>query len=64
MPKFKVRFALSSATVFSRADEEMDSEAFYNSILEFLEDPDEDTEAQSLLDWWNKYVPMYHPPLT
>jgi hypothetical protein len=52
-PLFKVRFALSSATVFSRTDEEMDSEAFYNSLLEFLEDPEEQEEAEALLDWWN-----------
>ncbi|KAH6893813.1 hypothetical protein BKA70DRAFT_1118743, partial [Coprinopsis sp. MPI-PUGE-AT-0042] len=48
-----VRFALSSATVFSRTDEEMDSETFYNSLLEFLEDPEEQEEAEALLDWWN-----------
>ncbi|KAH6908131.1 hypothetical protein BKA70DRAFT_1103857, partial [Coprinopsis sp. MPI-PUGE-AT-0042] len=52
----QVRFALSSATVFSRTDEEMDSEAFYNSLLEFLEDPEEQEEADALLDWWNSTV--------
>ncbi|KAH6896464.1 hypothetical protein BKA70DRAFT_1116335, partial [Coprinopsis sp. MPI-PUGE-AT-0042] len=49
----QVRFALSSASVFSRTDEEMDSEAFYNSVIEFLEDADEQEEAGALLDWWN-----------
>ncbi|KAH6913749.1 hypothetical protein BKA70DRAFT_1095841 [Coprinopsis sp. MPI-PUGE-AT-0042] len=52
----KVRFALSSTQTFSRADEEMDSETFYNSIIEFLEDPEEQKEADSLVEWWNKYV--------
>ncbi|KAH6880216.1 hypothetical protein BKA70DRAFT_1239012 [Coprinopsis sp. MPI-PUGE-AT-0042] len=52
----QVRFALSSATVFSRTDEEMDSEAFYNSVIEFLEDPEEQEEASALLDWWNGTV--------
>ncbi|KAH6867553.1 hypothetical protein BKA70DRAFT_1380024 [Coprinopsis sp. MPI-PUGE-AT-0042] len=32
----QVRFALSSTQTFSRADEEMDSETFYNSIIESL----------------------------
>jgi hypothetical protein len=31
----------------------MDSEAFYNSLLEFLEDPEEQEEAEALLGWWN-----------
>lgn len=31
----------------------MDSEAFYNSVIEFLEDPDEQEEATALVDWWN-----------
>ncbi|KAF6741086.1 hypothetical protein DFP72DRAFT_863184 [Ephemerocybe angulata] len=35
----QVRFALSSASVFSRTDRETDSETFYTSILELLEDP-------------------------
>ncbi|KAH6879661.1 hypothetical protein BKA70DRAFT_1239253 [Coprinopsis sp. MPI-PUGE-AT-0042] len=49
----QVRFALSSTTIFSRTDEEMDSETFYNSLLEFLKDPEEQEEAEELLDWWN-----------
>jgi hypothetical protein len=29
---------------------------FYNSILEFIEDPEEEAKVQSLLAWWNLYV--------
>jgi len=30
-----------------------DSEQFYNSVLEYLEDPDEKLEVEELLVWWN-----------
>lgn len=30
-----------------------DSERFYDSILEILEDPEEQQEVQALLKWWN-----------
>ena len=30
-----------------------DSEQFYNSILELLEDWDEQQEVKDLLKWWN-----------
>jgi hypothetical protein len=33
-----------------------DSERFYNSILELLEDPEEKEEIEVLLQWWNRYV--------
>ncbi len=33
-----------------------DSEQFYNSILELLEDPDEINEVVCLLSWWNWFV--------
>ncbi|TEB11985.1 hypothetical protein FA13DRAFT_1595754, partial [Coprinellus micaceus] len=52
----QVRFALSSATIFSRTDMEMDSETFYISVLEVLEDPEEQDEVKELLTWWNQYV--------
>jgi hypothetical protein len=32
----------------------MDSEGFYTSILDLLEDPDETGEVQELLEWWNR----------
>jgi hypothetical protein len=31
-----------------------DSETFYSSILELLEDPDERSEVTELLMWWNR----------
>ena len=39
-----------------------DSELFYNSILDLLEDPDECAEVDDLLSWWNRSVlwPLYH----
>jgi hypothetical protein len=50
---FQIRFALSSSPVFSRTDTVTDSERFYNSILDFLEDPDKKEEVNELLTWWN-----------
>jgi hypothetical protein len=32
-----------------------DSERFYNSILDLLEDIDEQEEVRDLLVWWNRY---------
>lgn len=34
----------------------MDSEGFYRSIIEFLEDPVEKKEVEELLQWWNMWV--------
>ena len=51
---FQVRFALSSAQVFSRTDLVTDSERFYNSILELLDDPEEKGEVDELMTWWNR----------
>ena len=50
----KVRFALSSSSVFSRTDKICDSERFYNSLLELLYDADEQKEVEELLTWWNR----------
>ena len=52
----KVRFALMSTQIFLWTDLIMDSEQFYNSILELLEDPDEKDEVDQLIGWWNRYV--------
>ncbi|KIJ61943.1 hypothetical protein HYDPIDRAFT_30757 [Hydnomerulius pinastri MD-312] len=53
-------FALSSAQVFSCTDLVTDSEHFYSSILELLDDPDEKDEVDQLLVWWNCQVfPLY-----
>ncbi|RXW13844.1 hypothetical protein EST38_g12010 [Candolleomyces aberdarensis] len=52
----QIRFALSSASVFTRSDRDTDSETFYRSILELLDDPKEDAEVKELLSWWNKRI--------
>jgi hypothetical protein len=41
--------------VFSRTDKISDSERFYNSVLDLLEDIDEQEEVRDLLVWWNRY---------
>ena len=51
---FQVRFALTSAQVFSCTDLVTDSERFYNSILELLDDPEEKGEVDELMTWWNR----------
>ena len=50
---WQLRFALSSSSVFCRTDTSTDSEQFYKSVLEFLDDPDEKDNVDELLDWWN-----------
>ena len=52
----QVRFALSSSATFTWSDTITDSERFYNSILQFLEDLDEKIEVDALLVWWNQQV--------
>lgn len=32
----------------------IDSECFYNSIVELLEDPEEREEVDQLMIWWNQ----------
>ena len=49
-------FALTLAQVFSRTDLVTNSECFYTSILDLLDDPDEKDEVDQLLMWWNRYV--------
>jgi hypothetical protein len=49
----KVRFALSSSSVFSRSDTSTNSERFYNSVLDFLDDPEEQDEVVDLLNQWD-----------
>ena len=43
-----------SAQVFSHMDHVTDSERFYNSILDLLDDHDERGEVDQLLTWWNR----------
>jgi hypothetical protein len=49
----QLRFALSSSSVFCRSDTSTDSERFYDTVLEFLDDPEEKDEVDDLLSWWN-----------
>ncbi|KAG1748795.1 hypothetical protein EDD22DRAFT_981865 [Suillus occidentalis] len=52
----QIRFALSSSSVFSRTDTITDSENFYHSILDLLEDPDENEEVVDLMTWWTRRI--------
>ncbi|TFK34091.1 hypothetical protein BDQ12DRAFT_614041 [Crucibulum laeve] len=61
----QTRFSLSSSAVFLRSDLSTDLERFYNSIIEFLDDPEEAHEVRDLLTWWNRQVfPRYIPVST
>ncbi|KAF9222383.1 hypothetical protein BS17DRAFT_838395 [Gyrodon lividus] len=56
----QARFALTSAQVFSRTDLITNSERFYNTILELLDDLEEKDEVDQLVTWWNHQVfPLY-----
>ncbi|KIK32022.1 hypothetical protein CY34DRAFT_19354 [Suillus luteus UH-Slu-Lm8-n1] len=52
----QIRFSLSSSSVFSRTDTVTDSENFYHSILDLLEDPEESDEVGDLMMWWTRRV--------
>ncbi|KAG1892880.1 uncharacterized protein F5891DRAFT_963751 [Suillus fuscotomentosus] len=52
----QVRFSLSSSSVFSRTDTVTDSENFYHTILDLLDDPDEIQEVTDLMTWWTRRV--------
>ncbi|KAG1889785.1 uncharacterized protein F5891DRAFT_965120 [Suillus fuscotomentosus] len=53
----QVRFSLSSSSVFSRTDTVTDSENFYHSILDLLEDPEEKSqEVIDLMMWWTRRI--------
>ena len=47
---------LLSAEVFTWENTEIDLLCFYNSIMNFLEDPEEEEEVRDLLQFWNQYV--------
>ncbi|KAG2052982.1 hypothetical protein BDR06DRAFT_982939 [Suillus hirtellus] len=51
-----VQFSLSSSSVFSRTDTVTDSENFYHTILDLLDDPDEIQEVTDLMTWWTHWV--------
>ena len=40
--------------MFSRTDTITDSENFYVSLLDLLDDVDEKDEVHALLEWWNR----------
>jgi hypothetical protein len=54
LTEVQVRFALCSSSTFSRTDISTDSETFYNSILDLLEDVEECEEVDKLMAWWNR----------
>ncbi|KAI0312970.1 hypothetical protein OF83DRAFT_1066352, partial [Amylostereum chailletii] len=53
---FQVHFCLSSASVFSQNDKITDSERFYNSLLNHLDDPAEQKQVSKLMKWWDRQV--------
>ncbi|KAG1813378.1 hypothetical protein EV424DRAFT_1473468 [Suillus variegatus] len=52
----QVWFSLCSSSVFSWTDTVTDSENFYISILDLLEDPDESQEVADLMTWWTHRI--------
>jgi hypothetical protein len=36
-----------------------DSENFYQTILDLLEDPDESEEVADLMTWWSRFVMQF-----
>ncbi|KAG1812326.1 hypothetical protein EV424DRAFT_1473594 [Suillus variegatus] len=52
----QIRFSLTLSSVFSHTDMIMDSENFYHSILDLLENPDEIEEVANLMMWWTHRV--------
>ncbi|KAG6809395.1 hypothetical protein H0H92_000405, partial [Tricholoma furcatifolium] len=49
----QLRFALSSASSWSRTDRVTDSETFYSSLLDALNDPENSLPVAELLVWWD-----------
>jgi Family of unknown function (DUF6698) len=56
---WQLRFALCSSSVFCRTDTSTDSERFYESVLAFLDHPDEQAEVRDLVYWWNWWVLVF-----
>ncbi|KAG2047562.1 hypothetical protein BDR06DRAFT_985114 [Suillus hirtellus] len=48
----QVQFSLRSSSVFSHTNTVTNSENFYHSILDLLEDPNECKEVADLMTWW------------
>jgi hypothetical protein len=59
-----MRFALSSAGIFSQSDTTTNSQRFYDSVYDLLNDFN-DYEAQREMDkliaWWNRYDTLFLP---
>jgi len=57
---------LSLSPVFSRTNTTTNSERFYFTVLDLLEDIEEQVEVNELLAWWNRYeltLPFFYPQL-
>ncbi|KAG1827667.1 hypothetical protein EV424DRAFT_1471490 [Suillus variegatus] len=52
----QVRFSISLLSMFSCTNTVTNSENFYHSILDLLEDPDESKEVTDLMTWWTQFV--------
>jgi len=52
----QLRFSLSSSSVFCRSDTSTDLERFYESVFDFLNDPDEKEDVADLMNWWNWWL--------
>ncbi|KAG6909311.1 hypothetical protein DXG01_001110 [Tephrocybe rancida] len=58
----QVRFALTSASQWSRSDKVTDSENFYTSLLDVLENPIHNDNSVQLLVWWDSKIFPHHIP--
>ncbi|KAG2030863.1 hypothetical protein BDR03DRAFT_936543 [Suillus americanus] len=52
----QVWFLLSCSSVFSCTNMITDSDNFYHSILDLLEDPDENEKVADLMMWWTRFM--------
>jgi len=59
----QVQFALSSSSVFSKSDLATNSKHFYHSILEVLEDEEEQKDWKALRQWWKKWALLFSPKI-
>ena len=62
-PKFQACFVLTLAQVFSHMDLVTDSECFYTSIMNLLNDSEEKEKVNQLILWWNRYFAVYLWPV-
>ncbi|KAG6905166.1 hypothetical protein DXG01_004454 [Tephrocybe rancida] len=58
----QVQFALLSTSFWSHTDQVTNSETFYMSLFDMLEDPENAIRVQELLEWWDsKIFPHLRP---